>query len=159
MSKYDQLLARLDGVRLAPTSASSQTIHAVRAFCPAHQPPPRAAGRGRTLSVAQSAAGGVLVHCHAGCRPDEVLSALGLTVADLFPDSPRGGAGNGGPAAWAGVSGACDALDEIACRIAIARGGAPAVLSREDLQVLMDRAAAIRQAARHAMRQTRGGAA
>ena len=29
--------------------------------------------------------GRVLVHCHAGCRADEIVSALGLRVADLFP--------------------------------------------------------------------------
>lgn len=33
--------------------------------------------------------GRTLIHCFAGCEPGAILAALGLTLADLFPD--RGG--------------------------------------------------------------------
>jgi hypothetical protein len=32
--------------------------------------------------------GRVLIHCHAGCHPEDILSALGLTLGDLY-DEPR----------------------------------------------------------------------
>ena len=27
----------------------------------------------------------ILIHCHAGCSADQIVSAVGLSVADLFP--------------------------------------------------------------------------
>lgn len=38
--------------------------------------------------------GRVLIHCHAGCEQASVVSALGLTLGDLF-DEPMNGNGNG----------------------------------------------------------------
>ncbi len=53
------------------------------ARCPAHD------DRAPSLSVRQAEQfSGVLVHCHAGCRTEDVLAALGLTTQDLF-DEPR----------------------------------------------------------------------
>lgn len=75
----DQFLARLEGVRSTPAGW--------RAFCPAHQQPPHQPSRGRTLSVAEGDNGGILIHCHAGCTAQEVVSAVGLDLADLFPES------------------------------------------------------------------------
>ncbi len=49
--------------------------------CPAHE------DRRPSLSVNQGDRGAVL-HCHAGCRTEEVLAALELEVSDLF-DEPR----------------------------------------------------------------------
>lgn len=54
--------------------------------CPAHE------DRSPSLSVREGEDGRILVHCHAGCTPAEVVAALGLTMADLFTDprtSPR----------------------------------------------------------------------
>ncbi len=41
-----------------------------------------------SLSISE-ADGKVLLHCHAGCTPANVVSAAGLTMADLFVDSPQ----------------------------------------------------------------------
>lgn len=49
-----------------------------RARCPAH------GGKSASLSIAQGDNGTLLVHCFAGCPTHEVLSAVGLTVSDLF---------------------------------------------------------------------------
>lgn len=35
--------------------------------------------------------GRLLIRCHAGCESSEILSAVGLTLSDLFPDGPRSG--------------------------------------------------------------------
>lgn len=42
-----------------------------------------------SLSVKQCENGSVLLHCHAGCGPQEVMRELGLTLADLY-DRPIG---------------------------------------------------------------------
>jgi hypothetical protein len=78
------LLDRLDGVR--PKGPDSWM-----ARCPAHD------DRNPSLSVSVKD-GRVLVHCFAGCHPDAVLEAVGLTWKDLResgpwtwrPPSPRG---------------------------------------------------------------------
>jgi hypothetical protein len=59
--------------------------------CPAHS------DRQNSLSVGIGQDGRVLVHCFAGCEPERIVRALGLTMADLFPPSEatirRNGAG------------------------------------------------------------------
>jgi putative DNA primase/helicase len=52
------------------------------ALCPAHD------DRNASLSVHVSD-GRILVHCHAGCATEDVVSALGLTMSDLFIESKR----------------------------------------------------------------------
>jgi len=62
------------------------------ARCPAHD------DRRPSLSVAEGDAGGALLHCHAGCAPDAIAAALGLSVRDLMSqstDAPRDGSSNG----------------------------------------------------------------
>lgn len=54
------------------------------ACCPAHEDD-RA-----SLSVTDGDKG-VVLHCHAGCSPEQVVGALGLNMADLFTDRPAGG--------------------------------------------------------------------
>jgi hypothetical protein len=49
------------------------------ARCPAHE------DHKPSLSISEGADGRALVKCHAGCRLDAVLAALGMTVRDLFP--------------------------------------------------------------------------
>jgi len=51
-----------------------------QAFCPGHDD-----GRRRGLSIRETEDGKVLVHCHHGRPPEEILAALGLSWADLFP--------------------------------------------------------------------------
>jgi len=49
------------------------------ALCPAHD------DRRPSLRVTAGDDGRALVHCHAGCTPEAVVGALGLTLADLMP--------------------------------------------------------------------------
>jgi putative DNA primase/helicase len=70
----DVLLARLDGVRR--TSTNSWV-----ARCPAHD------DRDPSLSVALRD-GRALLHCFAGCSPEAVLEAVGLTWRDLRAPDP-----------------------------------------------------------------------
>jgi putative DNA primase/helicase len=53
-----------------------------QAPCPAHD------DRAPSLSIGTGDDGRVLLHCHAGCTIEEVVDALGLSVADLFPPTP-----------------------------------------------------------------------
>lgn len=48
------------------------------ARCPAHE------DLVASLSVATGRDGRVLLHCHAGCLTEDVLTALGLNWSDLF---------------------------------------------------------------------------
>jgi hypothetical protein len=49
------------------------------AICPAHD------DRRASLTVGVGQHGGILVHCHAGCEPEAILAAVGLTMRDLYP--------------------------------------------------------------------------
>ena len=49
------------------------------AQCPAHD------DQTPSLSIGEGDHGQVLIHCHAGCDPNDVLRALGLTMHDLLP--------------------------------------------------------------------------
>ena len=53
------------------------------ARCPAHD------DREPSLSIRSGNDGRVLLHCHAGCSPAEVVKAAGLRMSDLFPDEIR----------------------------------------------------------------------
>lgn len=50
------------------------------AKCPAH------GDQHNSLSVSASKDGKILLHCHAGCTPEEIVEALGLTMKDLFAE-------------------------------------------------------------------------
>jgi hypothetical protein len=52
-----------------------------QAKCPAHP------DREPSLSIKEGSDGRTLLHCHAGCSIDSVLSSLGLTHRDLFQDA------------------------------------------------------------------------
>jgi hypothetical protein len=66
------LLAKLEGVR-----ASGRGW---RTDCPLSH-----STRG-TLSVAEADDGRLLLHCFTGCSVSDILAALGMSVADLFPE-------------------------------------------------------------------------
>jgi hypothetical protein len=51
--------------------------------CPAHK------DKTPSLSIRFADDGRILMHCFAGCRIEDVVSAIGLTVSDLFPDRPK----------------------------------------------------------------------
>ena len=65
------ILDRLSGVK----QHGEQFI----ARCPAHE------DRTPSLSVRRGDDGRALIHCFAGCEPETVLDAIGLTFDDLFP--------------------------------------------------------------------------
>jgi DNA primase len=72
----ERLTARLDRVR--QSGAGRWT-----ARCPAHE------DRGPSLSIRELDDGRVLIHCFAECSASSVLSAVGLTLADLFPEREK----------------------------------------------------------------------
>ena len=61
--------------RVKPSGRSKWT-----AKCPSHDE------SGQSLSVSEDSQGKVLLHCHAGCKTDAVMAALGLKMKDLFPE-------------------------------------------------------------------------
>lgn len=67
----DAVLVRLDRVRKSGRGYTAR--------CPAHE------DRSASLSVSEGTDGRVLLHCFAGCGAADVVAALGLTLADLFP--------------------------------------------------------------------------
>lgn len=69
MVQIDDILNRLEGVS---TCGSGW-----RALCPAHP------DKRPSLSIATGKDGRILMYCHAGCRLEHILGAIGLTMADL----------------------------------------------------------------------------
>lgn len=66
------LVTRLDGAK--------RTGDGWMARCPAHE------DDRPSLSLRDGTDGRILVHCHAGCPPEAIVGALGLTLPDLFAD-------------------------------------------------------------------------
>ena len=64
------VLGRLDGVQRSGENYRSR--------CPA------CGGASKALSVRASADGRVLLHCFKGCSAGDIVTALGLTLGDLF---------------------------------------------------------------------------
>jgi hypothetical protein len=56
-----------------------------KACCPVH------ADKNPSLSVCLGDQGGALIHCYAGCKPEAIVEALGLTMADLMPPRAENG--------------------------------------------------------------------
>jgi hypothetical protein len=68
----DALAPRGKGLRSTPRGWQAR--------CPAHD------DRTPSLSIAQGNDGRALVHCHAGCRIEQIVAALSLTLSDLFAE-------------------------------------------------------------------------
>src|SRR2546427_10299468 len=78
----ERVLSRLPQAKVHPGGGWS-------AKCPAHE------GHGDTsLSLDEGEDGRALLHCFAGCRPKQIVVALGLTMADLFERRNGGGRGS-----------------------------------------------------------------
>src|SRR5882762_4853451 len=75
--RLDEFLDRLSGVE------GHGEQYAAR--CPAHE------DARASLSLTAGTDGRILLKCHAGCTSEAVVRALGLTLADLFPDNGRPG--------------------------------------------------------------------
>lgn len=73
----DDLLSKLDKVR---RTGKGTWI----ACCPAHD------DKSPSLSIRETDAGAILLHCFSGCSATEVVSALGMDMADLFPPRDDG---------------------------------------------------------------------
>lgn len=73
--ELEELLRRLEGVKRSGGGYSAR--------CPAHE------DKNASLSIKQGDNGGVVLHCHAGCTPEQVVGALGLSMKDLFPDGDK----------------------------------------------------------------------
>ena len=72
--EFEKVLSRLGGVRTLKKGR-------YMALCPAHQ------DRSQSLSLSQADDGRILMHCFAGCHIEDVCSAIGLEVKDLFPSN------------------------------------------------------------------------
>jgi len=72
MKPIDSILERLKGVK------QNSNVNSYKALCPAHP------DTVSSLSVAEGSDRRVLINCFAGCSTDQVVSNLGLTIADLF---------------------------------------------------------------------------
>jgi hypothetical protein len=70
-----RVLCRLNGVKQVGPSQWS-------ALCPSHP------DRSPSLRVAEGDDGRALVKCEAGCETQVVVAAIGLRMADLFPEGP-----------------------------------------------------------------------
>jgi hypothetical protein len=69
------LLSRLDGVR---RTGEGRFI----SRCPAH------GDKHPSLAIRETADAVLLLHCFAGCDVEGVVAAIGLDIADLFPQQP-----------------------------------------------------------------------
>lgn len=76
--KIDDFLSRLDGVRRCGSNSGGVEY---MARCPAHD------DTKASLSVSCGRDGKLLVYCHAGCRTEDILAKMGLTMQDLYPKS------------------------------------------------------------------------
>ncbi|WP_322176721.1 AAA family ATPase [Acutalibacter caecimuris] len=69
---FDNFLSRLEGVHKSGGQATAR--------CPAHE------DKHQSLSVSLGSGGKILLNCHAGCRTEAIVRALGLSMRDLFTE-------------------------------------------------------------------------
>ena len=75
LSPFELVLSKLIGIKRWASGGAM-------ARCPSPGHPDKTA----SLSLNEAVDGKVLMHCHAGCTPETIVEALGLKIADLFPD-------------------------------------------------------------------------
>ena len=68
----DNLLSRLDKVKRTGNGS-------YQACCPAH------ADKSPSLTIRETDDGKILLHCFGGCSVQEIVSAVGMELSDLFP--------------------------------------------------------------------------
>lgn len=78
MTPLEKIIDALRGLDCRPQGRANQW----QALCPTHP------DRNPSLSIGQGQDGRALIHCHAGCDTDGILSALGMHAGDLF-QTPR----------------------------------------------------------------------
>jgi hypothetical protein len=69
----------MNAAELAQRLEAKRTANGWEARCPAHE------DKRASLSIAPAQDGSVLLHCHAGCATQAVVSAIGIEMSDLFP--------------------------------------------------------------------------
>jgi len=69
-TRIQNILNRLDKVKASGSGWQS--------LCPAHE------DTVPSLSINEGDDGRILLHCHAGCKFDSIISVLGLTAKDLW---------------------------------------------------------------------------
>ena len=69
--RFDEILAKFPGAKKSGTGYVAK--------CPGHE------DGTASLSISAGDDGRTLLHCHAGCTPQTICAAIGLTLADLFP--------------------------------------------------------------------------
>ena len=65
---------------LAKLNKVQQNATGWTALCPAHD------DKSPSLSITEGSDERTLLFCHAGCSPDSICGAMGITLANLFPD-------------------------------------------------------------------------
>jgi len=100
------------------------------ALCPAHE------DKKPSLSLRETPEGAVLIHCFGGCSVNEITTALGLDMTDLFPRNELSGYEPKKIAHLLTPLQALELLDEEANFVAIACAGLAngVLLIGEDLQ-------------------------
>lgn len=96
----DELLQRLPKVKKAGPNKWM-------ACCPAHE------DRSPSLAIKETD-GIILLHCFAGCSPEDVCGAIGVEMTDLFPPSKREWVGTDKPVKFGGGL-RFNALDALRC--------------------------------------------
>ena len=96
-SPTERFLSALNTADCKPQESASGCGWAAR--CPAHD------DKSPSLSVSEGDDGKTLVHCHAGCTPEDVCQKLGLGLSDLMSNpASRGGAPARTPEKWSASS-------------------------------------------------------
>jgi len=117
--QIDKLLSRLDYCK-------STGNHQWHSRCPAHD------DHSPSLSIKSETDGRILIHCHAGCSPLDVISSLGLEWDDLFPQE------NNYPARRHKSASTCASIDELVLAIGKAAIREGKSLSSSEKQKMRD---------------------
>lgn len=79
---YTDILSRFRNP--SRTAAGEGTKQAFKVMCPCH------ADKQPSLTISESTSGNILFHCHAGCKAEDIVSAIGFSMADVSGDQdPR----------------------------------------------------------------------
>lgn len=71
---FEQISRRLGAKRVGSSNLAK---------CPAHE------DKTASLSISEGNDGRILLYCHAGCEVEDIASAMGLTMGELFADDPQ----------------------------------------------------------------------
>ena len=148
MNPFDLFLSRIHGFRSVPAKLGFE--RAGRCFCPAHQHNPGTSS-GRSLSVAEGLPGVLVIHCHAGCSPAEIIGAVGLEMSDLFPriSDPHHHGKAIAASAWHSAAAAADGIEDLSFNMLFSRS--PNELF-ENQMMLADAVREFKMLARQAMK-------